>query len=393
MTVGSTKRDMLPGGRGGLRAAEFFAGIGLVRLALEQAGFQVVFANDIDSGKYAMYARNFDATHFLLGDIRNVHGDDVPDIELATASFPCTDLSLAGYRGGLQGRESSMFWEFARVLEEMGDRRPVVVMLENVLGFSSSNGGEDMRAALSELNRLGYWSDILVADARWFVPQSRPRMFVIGSRLRLPVTVGWEPSEVRPRWVGDFVRRHPELALQAAPITVPEARATDLSAVVERLAPHDSRWWDPERVERFVASLSSIQRQRLAYLRELPRLGWRTAYRRTRQGRAVWEIRRDSIAGCLRAIRGGSSKQALVEAGGGALRIRWLTPREYARLQGADDYVLDGVPANQAFFGFGDGVCVPVVAWLAREYLFPLISSTATAPQGSSEGRVASGWA
>lgn len=107
-------------------AAEFFAGIGLVRLALEQEGFSVIFANDIEPSKFAFYAANFGPSHFVLGDVRHIHGDDVPDVDLATASFPCTDLSLAGWRRGLSGEQSGMFWEFVRVLREMGSRRPSV---------------------------------------------------------------------------------------------------------------------------------------------------------------------------------------------------------------------------------------------------------------------------
>jgi DNA (cytosine-5)-methyltransferase 1 len=71
-----------------------------------------------------------------------------------------------------------------------------------------------------------------------------------------------------------------------------------------------------------------------------------------------------------------------VEAGGGEFRIRWMTPREYARLQGAPNFVFDSVTRNQALFGLGDAVCVPVVSWIAREYLRPLVDGelTSSAP-------------
>jgi DNA (cytosine-5)-methyltransferase 1 len=183
--------------------AEFFAGIGLVRCALEQEGFKVVFANDIEPSKRVLYAANFDAAHFHLGDVRGVQGAHVPPVDLATASFPCTDLSLAGNRAGLAGNESGMFWEFARVLDEM-PQRPRAVLLENVIGFATSHGGKDMLAAVAELNRLGYWCDIFVMDARWFVPQSRPRMFVVGSQIRLPGTDDWFGTDLRPLWVRRF---------------------------------------------------------------------------------------------------------------------------------------------------------------------------------------------
>jgi DNA (cytosine-5)-methyltransferase 1 len=358
------------------RAAEFFAGIGLVRLALEDIGFSVVFANDIEPSKRELYATNFDASHFVCGDVRDVSGDDVPDIELATASFPCTDLSLAGNRAGLAGVESSMFWEFARVLDEMGSRRPSVVLLENVPGFATSRGGADLRAALARLNDLDYSCDLFVLDARRFVPQSRPRLFIVGAM---------EPSDdedwvggLRPPWIAGFVARHPDLRLHARRLHLPRTALHTLNGVVERLQSNDKRWWEPKRIADFVTSLSSIQAERLAELRASPKTVWASAYRRTRHGRAVWEIRADAISGCLRTARGGSSKQALVKAGRGEVAIRWMTPREYARLQGAPNYKLNSaVSMNQALFGFGDAVCVPVVRWIAENYISPLLPSHA----------------
>ncbi|HUH07144.1 MAG TPA: DNA (cytosine-5-)-methyltransferase [Egibacteraceae bacterium] len=356
-----------------LRVAEFFGGIGLVRLALEPHGFEVVWANDIEPAKAALYVGNFDSADLHLGDIRDVDGGAVPSVDLATASFPCTDLSLAGARGGLRGAESSMFWQFARVLDEMGERQPDALLLENVLGFASSREGRDLAAAVAELNRLGYWCDLFTVDARWFVPQSRPRMFIVGARKPLDSSGGWEPSPLRPAWVKRFVEDHPQLQLQAFPLPDIEPAPVSLAAMVERFPPQDDRWWDPERAGRFVESLSAIQRARLDELQRGPRLQWRTAYRRTRDRVAVWEIRADDIAGCLRTARGGSSRQALVEAGRGQRRVRWMTPREYARLMGASEYRLGAVRNNQAYFGFGDAVCVPVIGWIAQHYLRPLL--------------------
>jgi DNA (cytosine-5)-methyltransferase 1 len=356
------------------RVAEFFAGIGLVRMAVERAGARVVWANDIEDSKRALYAANFDAAHFVLGDVRSVGGADVPDVEIATASFPCVDLSLAGWRRGLAGEQSGMFWEFARVLGEMEHRRPQVVMLENVPSFATSHEGEDLRAALERLNTLGYVCDLFVANARWFVPQSRPRLFIVGSRVPAEACA-WEPSELRPDWLGSFVERHDELRIEARPLPLPPRALSTLSDVVERLPADDAGWWEQERVGRFVASLSTLQAERLERLRSSSALSWATAYRRTRGGRAVWEIRADDISGCLRTARGGSSKQALVEAGGGEVRVRWMTPREYARLQGAPEFRLDGATRNQALFGLGDAVCVPVVEWIARTCLLPLVGS------------------
>ncbi len=355
------------------RIAEFFAGIGLVRLALERAGFSVVFAHDVDPVKRAMYAANFDSTDFVLGDIRALSGRHVPDVELATASFPCTDLSLAGGRRGLSGEQSGMFWEFARVLEEMGLRRPPAVLIENVPGFGTSRGGRDLTAAIARLNSLGYWCDLMVINAKTFTPQSRPRLFMVGSREAIDSPDDWWPSAVRPAWIGRVAREHPALRLRALPLTLPTATTARLDDVVGSAPYSRPTWWDEERLERFLSSLSPLQAERLQRLREGERVTWTAAYRRTRAGRPVWELRRDEISGCLRAVRGGSSKQALVRAGRGNVRVRWMTPREYARLQGADEFRVDGVTVSQALFGLGDAVCVPAVQWLAKCYLAPLL--------------------
>lgn len=351
------------------RVAEFFAGIGLVRKALESEGFRIVFANDIEPTKAVIYQANFDASDLVVGDVCAVRGRDVPDIDVATASFPCTDLSLAGNRVGLAGKQSGMFWEFSRVLEEMGSRRPPVVMLENVPGFVTSRGGQDMRNALAKLAELGYRCDVIPVDARWFVPQSRPRIFIVGSQ-RHDIA-----SSPLPR------RDHPVCA-------------ETLSAYVDRLSVEDPHWWPKDRLDCFLRSLSPIQSERVTKLRCANFLNWATAYRRTRHGSAVWEVRPDSVSGCLRTARGGSSKQAVVETGHGEIRARWMRANEYARLQGAPDFRIEDVSENAAIFGFGDAVCVPAVAWVARTYLLPLLKekfppkrrrvTTKTCPAGMS---------
>lgn len=362
------------------QAAEFFAGIGLVRAALEQAGFQIVFANDIERFKRDLYAENFDARDFFLGDIRVIRGKDVPSMDLATASFPCTDLSLAGGRLGLVGRSSGLFWEFARVLREMQARRPPVVLVENVTSFGTSRCGEDLRLAIAELNHLGYICDILMIDAKWFVPQSRPRLFIIGSMNRYGNNSAPNATPLRPDWVIRFWKDNPKLSLQVIPLPPPPRSTKTLRHVAERLDPTDERWWDRDRVLKFTTSLSAIQGARLKKLQSKTEVSWATAYRRTRQGRAVWEIRDDEISGCLRTARGGSSKQAVVEAGQGQLRARWMTLREYARLQGAAGFKFGEARESHVLWGFGDAVCIPAVAWLAQVCLRPLVDAEVRAP-------------
>lgn len=358
------------------RVAEFFAGIGLVRLALESEGFSVVFANDIEPFKRDLYKANFTDRHFVLGDVRRVHGDHIPDIDLATASFPCTDLSLAGMRAGLEGSSSGMFWEFARVIEEMKDRRPAAILLENVIGFASSRGGDDMRDVIQRLNTLGYRCDIITMDAKWFLPQSRPRLFIVGSMHASAPAPLSSVSSLRPEWVHRFMGAHPKLMFHAAQLPPPPRGRKPLAGCIEKLGPGDERWWDDDRVALFVGSLSPIQAARVNAMRVSARPSWATAYRRTRNEVAVWEVRSDDLSGCLRTARGGSSRQAVVEAGGGLVMVRWMTAREYARLQGAPEFKIDGVRQSSALSGFGDGVCVPVISWIAKHYLRPMLGGS-----------------
>lgn len=371
-----------------LRAAEFFAGMGLVRVALAQAGLDVVWANDVSAVKRDLYAANFSDGEFLLEDIREVRGDDLPDCDLATASFPCVDLSLAGRREGLAGAQSGLFWEFARCLDEMADRRPKAVLLENVPSFLTSNEGRDFVVAVAELNRLGYSCDAFVIDARRFVPQSRPRLFVVGTEGD-GSSGGADfdgPSETRPLALHRMRSSHPSLDLvfrEMPPLPSTEASLRD---VVEHLSSDDSRWWDDARLERFTREMSDLHAQRLSALVGGEGPTWATAYRRTRHGRPVWEVRADAISGCLRTARGGSSKQAVIEAGNGRLRVRWMTPREYARLQGVPDtFDLGAVTPNQALFGLGDAVCVPAVTWVVSRLVVPRVLRSRGAEHESME--------
>ncbi|HVJ83498.1 MAG TPA: DNA cytosine methyltransferase, partial [Planctomycetia bacterium] len=128
---------------------EFFAGIGLVREALGRHGWTCSYANDIDAKKEVLYRLRFGAgDHFHRGDVWETE-EVVSRIEgrpfLATASFPCVDLSLAGHGRGLSGSHSSTFFGFTRILSALGERRPPAVMLENVVGFLTSHDGADFR--------------------------------------------------------------------------------------------------------------------------------------------------------------------------------------------------------------------------------------------------------
>lgn len=347
---------------------EFFAGIGLVRMALEQCGWEVQFANDISKSKRKMYEENFRSGHFDSRDIREITGGEIPTAEMATASFPCIDLSLAGRHRGLNGSHSGLLWEFLRIIQEMKKRRPKFMVIENVPNFLGSKQGLDLRSAISSINDLGYNCDLVIADARWHVPQSRRRLFIICWKKSLGLLgIDQGPSIMRPEALSKFIRNNTDLDISTLPIPAPKVCDVDIGNVVERLDANDERWWEKDRFNKFTIELSGKNYQKLSNLKRGTDKRWATAYRRTRRGSSAWEIRSDRIAGCLRTASGGSSKQAIVEANDSNAKARWLTPVEYARLQGAETYTIPvDVSNNQALFGFGDAVCVPTVKWVVE---------------------------
>jgi DNA (cytosine-5)-methyltransferase 1 len=359
--------------------AEFFAGIGLMRLGLETQGWTSVFANDRDPRKQEIYEAQFgsDSNEYRLGDVHALKAKDVPDLSLATASFPCNDLSLAGSMKGLAGKQSSALWGFVRVLEEMKSRKPPLVLLENVTGFLSSHRGADFEAALLALNRLGYTVDAFILDAVNFVPQSRRRLFVVGALdPRGPVSVAEEiESAVRPKALIDFIRKHPDIGWRLRPLPEPPDSALKLESILEDLPEDAPQWWSRERAEYLLDQMSPLHRATAKRMIRSRLWSYGAVFRRIRKGKSMAELRTDGIAGCLRTPKGGSAKQILFKAGKGKYAARYLTPRECARLMGADDFKIS-VPDNQALFGFGDAVCVPVIEWIAKYYLNPLVNES-----------------
>lgn len=362
----------------GKTIAEFFAGIGLMRIGLEKAGWRTAFANDIDPDKWRMYKDQFgDTGEFILEDIHKLKSSQIPTVGIATASFPCNDLSLAGARHGLAGAQSSAFWGFIDILKAMKQERrlPVLIMLENVTGFLTSHEGLDFENALLALNDLGYAVDAFIINAAHFVPQSRQRLFVVGSKTRdlspLHDTPAFYESEVRPAALASFILLHPDITWRIRSLPPLPKCTKRLEDILEDLPPNHQMWWSRQRCDYMLEQMSPKHVALAQTMIRSETIRYGTVFRRVRNGKSMAELRTDGIAGCLRTPRGGSGRQILFAAGKGRFSVRLLTPRECARLMGADDFVIE-VPLNPALFGFGDAVCVSVIEWIAKNYLTPL---------------------
>ncbi len=357
---------------------EFFAGGGMARLGLGER-WGCLFANDFDPVKAAVYRDNFGDDHMRQGDVWALTTADLPGLaDLAWASSPCQDFSLAGARAGLAGGKSSAFFGFWKLVEALDDegRAPRALVIENVSGLFTSHGGDDFAALADALAGRGYRFGALEIDAAAFLPQSRPRVFIIATREAIPANlIGPSPFHTRAvRAAFDHLSPEQRSHWLWWRLAAPPQHNQTLAALLESDAEVD--WRSPAQTSALLGLMTPTHLNRLKTAAAAQGQGGRAVgavFRRMRGGDQRAEARFDGLAGCLRTPAGGSSRQTLVVAEGDEVRSRLLTGREGARLMGLpDSYRL---PASQtaALQVVGDGVAVPVVRWLAEHLLEPLL--------------------
>lgn len=313
------------------RFADFFAGVGGFRLALQSLGGECVFSCEIDANAQRTYEANFGEMPF--DDVRRVDARDLPAHDLLAGGFPCQAFSIAGRRGGFEDTRGTLFFELARLIRA---RRPQAVFLENVKGLKNHAGGKTLETILNVLRRdLGYFvPEPRIINAKHFgVPQNRERIFIVG--------FADKASAERFVW--------PE----------PESDVPTFAAVKERgpVSPKyfvSKRYWESLKAHRArhesrgngfgyeviaddgVANaivVGGMGRER-NLVRDRP----------LRDGRDGWDDVNDE-------------------------NIRRMTPREWARLQGFPDDFIIPVADVHAYKQFGNSVAVPAVRAVARQIL------------------------
>lgn len=362
---------------------EFFAGGGMARAGLG-AGWKCLLANDIDANKAAAYAANWGGDDLVVGDIANVSARNISTrADLAWASFPCQDLSLAGNYEGLSGERSGTFWTFWRLIRNLKarHRNPSMIMLENVYGILTSHDGGDFEAIANTITKQGYWFGAMVIDAIHFVPQSRPRVFILAVDRRLELPAALSAQTPDPAW-------HPAAVIKAynrLPATTkqswvwwspprPAARLKTLDDVIDIRAPDDT-WNTQEKTVRILESMTPLNRRKVIEAQQSGRLKVGTIYNRTRLGVPRAEVRFDGVSGCLRTPSGGSSRQTIIVVNGPNVRTRLIAPREAARLMGLPETYELPPKYNDAYYVCGDGVVVDVVRHLREHLLDAIISA------------------
>lgn len=368
---------------------EFFAGGGMARAGLGP-DWNCLLANDFNPKKAASYALNWGDKHLCAGDVAALTAADLPgQADLAWASFPCQDLSLAGAGAGLKGDRSGTFWPFWKLVKALSeeDRAPRLVVLENVCGALSSHDGKDFAAISAALSNGGYRFGAVVMNAIHFLPQSRPRLFIIGVRKSLPVPLTLIAGGPEGEWhLSTLVEAYGKLSKCSQSSWVwwrlpePPSRTSIFADLVED-EPHGVTWHTAAETKKLLALMNPLN---LAKVETAKKAGVRmvgTIYKRTRadgpNGKKMQraEIRLDDVAGCLRTPTGGSSRQTIMVIEGERVRSRLLSPREAARLMGLPDTYLLPQNYNDAYHLAGDGVAVPVVRFLAEHVLEPLLTA------------------
>lgn len=371
-----------------MKFLSLFSGIGGFDLAFERAGMTCDTVCEIDKQAQTVLRRHFPHSR-LIDDVRKVgkQSHEPKSIDVICGGFPCQDVSIAGERAGLAGKRSGLWFEFARIIDEL---EPQWVVVENVPGLLSSNRGRDFAEIIQWLVKRGYGVCWRVLDAQYFgVPQRRRRVFIIasfGSGSSAEVLFERE-SCARHFDQGGAQEKDIARPLTASPSAsgrYDASNETFLPVVADTITSMYSR-------NRGASAGNSSKTHNLFAVGALQAHAKAHGHAMTTQQAAesgqlvTREIAQsltsnygknpdnsDTSLGPTLAIVGalhnGTPGRDASDAGNGHLvnGVRRLTPLECERLQGFPDGWTDGQSDSARYRQLGNAVAVPVVSWLAE---------------------------
>jgi len=367
-----------------MKFVSLFSGIGGFDLAFERAGMECVSVCEIDKNAQAILRRHFPKAE-LFDDVRKVgiatHGRK--SIDVICGGFPCQDLSVAGKRAGLAGERSGLWFEFARIIDEL---EPSWVVIENVPGLLSSDKGRDFAIIIQWLAQRGYGVVWRVLDAQYFgVPQRRRRVFLVASFRngsaaevlfeRESGTGNTKPSgeagEVFAFYAGQgakagsiaYGNQSPTLKAASSgtnqvPTITPPLRAS--GGVTSSLTMNKNNS-DLDFLIPIVEQNNFVSTPSMISLRANP---------------AQPVIAQPLRAGRQYSDMGDGQTNVFPTHNG----VRRLTPTECERLQGFPDGWTDGQSDSARYRQLGNAVAVPVVEWIARRIVKAETRTTLPAP-------------
>ena len=330
-----------------MKCFSMFSGIGGFDLALRNLGHDIVGACEIDPYARSVFKKQFPGVP-VHNDATNLHSQSLPHIDVLSAGFPCQAFSIAGRRRGFDDTRGSLFFEIARIAKE---KRPSCLLLENVKGLLSHDKGQTFRTIISTLDEVGYDAEWQLLNSKYFVPQNRERIFIIG-HLR-----GERRRQVFP--LGDYDERNNETQRQT-------------QGKRERIRNQYTGSIDANYAKgggsRTMISWSALTERRTDEAKQIRKEMMKNGKDWCpRRGKELVS-REDDIGNCL---TGGQNKESLISNGA---RIRKLTPLESERLQGFPDnwtkYGDDGklISDTQRYKMCGNAVTVPVIEFIAKNF-------------------------
>lgn len=342
-----------------------FTGIGGFDLGIDlvSSDSECVGYSEVDKYAIKIYKKHF-TDRINYGDIRGIISDELPDFDMLCGGFPCQDLSIAGKRKGLRGKRSGLFFELVRIIRE---KQPKLILLENVKGLLSSNGGWDFATVLVELEESGYDVEWQVLNSKNFgVPQNRERAFIIGHLRGKPWEQIFPLREVDKRSIGRGQGIRGEI--------LPKNRTAEGDNIEIRLLqdgenghirnniiqvnhPNHSqkRVYDADGLSPYLNTMQGGCRQ--------PKIVTHSLFPRSStsgEGGTGHLVKDDGIAYCLDT----GNNQAIE---GKATGIRRLTPIECERLQGFPDNWTEGISDTQRYKCLGNAVTVNVISEIIRQ--------------------------
>lgn len=309
-----------------MKFVDLFAGIGGIRIAFENAGFECVFSNDFDKNCKITYDLNFSGIfeydkQMFLEDISKLESYKIPSFDILTGGFPCQPFSVAGYRQGFNDKKgrANVFYDIVRILK---DKRPSAFLLENVKNLKTHDRGNTIKVIYRELENLGYKLKDKILNAMHYgnIPQNRERIYIVGflqdkalARFEFPKKIALTKS------INEFLEME----------------------VDRKYIYNDKPLF--ERLKNDVIKRNTIYQWRRQYVRENKR----------------------GVCPTLTANMGmGGHNVPIILTDQG---IRKLTPRECANFQGFPrSYKLPKIADSLLYKQFGNSVVIPVVERIAN---------------------------
>ncbi len=305
-----------------LKVASLFSGIGGIDLGFLQAGFDIVFANEIDASACKTYRQNFQSHSLLEKDIRKVNLDEIPDFDVLVAGFPCQSFSIAGKQRGFEDKRGSLFFEIEKIVAK---KMPKVIFLENVKNLQEHDDGKTFNKVFASLAQFGYTVryKIMCPTEYANIPQKRERIFIVafldeqlGELFRFP-----DPIELKTR----------------------------LTDIIDFSQKHDQVYYIEPNSDEFLLLEKKIKDRNQMY---------QLHFGQVRKGK-------EGICRTLTASMGGLKlhKPIIYDNFG----IRYLTPQECLLLQGFPQTFsfASGTTIDKAYTQVGNTVCVPLIKRIA----------------------------